>query len=35
MPCPIALHVHHILLPCMGMPIIDYADFEAVADKCA
>ena len=34
-PIRIALHVHHILLPYMGMPIIDSADFEAVAVRCA
>jgi kynurenine formamidase len=32
---PMALHVHHILLPYMGMPILDNADFEALADACA
>ena len=32
---PIALHVHHILLPYMGMPILDNADFEALAPACA
>jgi kynurenine formamidase len=32
---PMALHVHHILLPYMGMPIIDNADLEALADCCA
>jgi kynurenine formamidase len=30
-----ALHVHHILLPYMGMPIVDNADLEALADRCA
>lgn len=34
-PCPIALHVHHFLLPHLGMPIIGNADLEAAADKCA
>jgi kynurenine formamidase len=32
---PIALHVHHILLPYMGMPIVDNADLEEVAAVCA
>ena len=31
--CPMALHVHHILLPYMGMPILDNADFEALATR--
>ena len=31
----VPLHVHHILLPYMGMPIIDNADFEALAAACA
>ena len=26
MPGPVPLHVHHILLPYMGMPIIDNAE---------
>jgi kynurenine formamidase len=32
---PIALHVHHILLPYMGMPILDNADFEVLAPACS
>jgi len=32
---PMALHVHHILIPYMGMPILDNADFEALAPACA
>jgi kynurenine formamidase len=32
---PIALHVHHIVLPYMGMPIVDNADLEALARTCA
>jgi kynurenine formamidase len=32
---PIALHVHHILIPYMGMPILDNADFEQLAPACA
>ncbi|MDA8044928.1 MAG: cyclase family protein [Actinomycetota bacterium] len=32
---PIAVHVHHIVLPYMGMPIVDNADLEAVARTCA
>ena len=31
----VALHVHHILLPYMGMPIIDNADLEGLAAACA
>lgn len=31
----VPLHVHHILLPYMGMPILDNADFEALAPACA
>ena len=31
----VSLHVHHILLPYMGMPILDNADFEALAPACA
>jgi len=31
----IALHVHHIVIPYMGMPILDNADFEALAPACA
>ena len=31
----VPLHVHHILLPYMGMPILDNADFEALAAACA
>jgi kynurenine formamidase len=32
---PVPLHVHHILIPYMGMPIIDNADLEALAVACA
>ena len=32
---PVPLHVHHVLLPYMGMPIIDNADFEELAVACA
>ncbi len=32
---PVPLHVHHLLLPYMGMPIIDNADFEELAAACA
>jgi kynurenine formamidase len=32
---PVPLHVHQILLPYMGMPILDNADFEALATACA
>jgi len=31
----VPLHVHHILIPYMGMPILDNADFEALAVACA
>ena len=31
---PVPLHVHHILLPYMGMPIVDNSDFEPLADAC-
>ena len=36
-PLPIdhALHVHNVLLPYMGMPIIDNADLEPIAAACA
>ena len=36
-PLPIdhALHVHNVLLPYMGMPIIDNADLEPLAAACA
>lgn len=32
---PIPLHVHHLLIPYMGMPIIDNADLEDIAKACA
>jgi hypothetical protein len=32
---PMALHAHHILIPYMGMPILDNADFEELAPACA
>jgi kynurenine formamidase len=35
MPIPVALHVHHILLPYMGMPIVDNANLEELARTCA
>jgi len=35
MPISVALHVHHILLPYMGMPIVDNADLEELARTCA
>ena len=31
----VPLHVHHILLPYMGMPIIDNAQLEGLATACA
>ena len=35
MPTSVAMHVHHIVLPYMGMPIIDNAELEALAVACA
>ena len=35
LPIPVPLHVHHIVIPYMGMPIVDNADFEALAVECA
>jgi kynurenine formamidase len=32
---PVAMHVHHILLPYMGMPIVDNAELESAAALCA
>jgi kynurenine formamidase len=32
---PIPLHVHHMLIPYMGMPIIDNADLEDISRACA
>lgn len=32
---PMPLHVHQIVIPYMGMPILDNADFEALAPTCA
>jgi kynurenine formamidase len=32
---PVALHVHHIVLPYMGMPIVDNAQLEDLAACCA
>jgi kynurenine formamidase len=32
---PMSLHVHQIVLPYMGMPILDNADFEALGAACA
>jgi kynurenine formamidase len=34
-PIPIPLHVHHIVLPYLGMPIVDNCDLEDVARVCA
>ena len=36
-PLPIEhpLHVHNVLLPYMGMPIVDNADLERLAATCA
>jgi kynurenine formamidase len=31
----ISMHVHHIVLPYMGMPIVDNAELEALAAACA
>lgn len=30
----VPMHVHQVLLPYMGMPIVDNADFEAIAVAC-
>ena len=35
MPISVPMHVHHIVLPYMGMPIIDNAELEALAATCA
>ena len=35
LPIPVPLHVHHIVIPYMGMPIVDNADFEVLAVECA
>jgi kynurenine formamidase len=35
MPISVPMHVHHIVLPYMGMPIIDNAELEALAAACA
>jgi kynurenine formamidase len=35
MPISVAMHVHHIVLPYMGMPIIDNAELEPLARACA
>ncbi len=32
---PMALHVHHILLPYIGMPIVDNADLEVSGADCS
>ena len=34
-PIPVPLHVHAIVIPYMGMPILDNADFEPLAAACA
>jgi Putative cyclase len=34
-PYAIPLHVHHMVIPYMGMPIIDNADLEDIAKACA
>jgi kynurenine formamidase len=34
-PIPVPMHVHQMVLPYMGMPILDNADFEALGDACA
>ena len=34
-PIPIPLHVHHIVLPYMGMPIVDNCELENLAPVCA
>ena len=35
LPIHVPLHVHHILIPYMGMPIVDNADLEEAARVCA
>jgi kynurenine formamidase len=35
MPYAIPLHVHHMVIPYMGMPIIDNADLEDIAQACS
>jgi kynurenine formamidase len=35
LPISVPMHVHHIVLPYMGMPIIDNAELEPVAALCA
>jgi kynurenine formamidase len=35
MPISVPMHVHHIVLPYMGMPIIDNAELEGLAAACA
>ena len=32
---PVSMHVHHIVLPYMGMPIVDNAELEQLAATCA
>jgi kynurenine formamidase len=32
---PIALHVHHIVLPYMGMPMVDSVDLEELSATCS
>jgi kynurenine formamidase len=32
---PVSMHVHHIVLPYMGMPIVDNAELEQLAAACA
>jgi hypothetical protein len=34
-PIPIPLHVHHVVLPYMGMPIVDNCELEDLAPVCA
>jgi kynurenine formamidase len=34
-PIPIPLHVHHIVLPYMGLPIVDNCELEGLARVCA
>jgi kynurenine formamidase len=35
LPYNLGLHVHHIAIPYMGMPLVDNADLEALAAACA
>ena len=34
LPIRVPLHVHHLVIPYLGMPIVDNADFERLAEVC-